>query len=89
MSSSAPWRLRVHRNVPKKLARLPYDMRVRIERTIDALPENPYAGDVEKLRGEAFMWRRRVGVYRIFFELVPTERVVFVFHVERRTSSTY
>ena len=89
MNSDAPWRLRVHASVPKEPARFPRDIRIRLERTIDALPESPYAGDLEKLKGEALMWRRRVGSYRIFFELIPAEKVVFVFWVERRTSSTY
>ena len=89
MSSDALWRLRVHASVPKKLARFPRDIRIRLECIIDALPENPYAGDIEKIKGEALMWRRRVGSYRIFFELIPAEKVVFVFWVERRTSSMY
>lgn len=89
MSSSDAWRLQVRESATKKLSRFPHKDRVRLEHVIELLPQNPYAGDIEKMKGEALVWRRRVGNYRIFFELVFSERVVAVFKVERRTSSTY
>ncbi len=89
MSSSNGWQLRVRESVTKQLSRLPHQDRVRLERVIELLPSNPYAGDIEKMKGEAVVWRRRVGNYRVFYELIPSEKVVAVFRVERRTSSTY
>ncbi|MBI2175635.1 MAG: type II toxin-antitoxin system RelE/ParE family toxin [Parcubacteria group bacterium] len=56
---------------------------------IDTFTENPYRGDVEKLTGEEYTWRRRVGVYRILYNILPRERAVEVFDVCRRTSKTY
>jgi len=41
------------------------------------------------MRGEENIWRRRVGAFRVFYELLPQEKVVYVFHVKRRTSKTY
>ncbi|PIQ07418.1 MAG: hypothetical protein COW72_00415 [Candidatus Nealsonbacteria bacterium CG18_big_fil_WC_8_21_14_2_50_37_10] len=43
----------------------------------------------KKMRGEKNVWRRRVGAYRIFYELIQKEKVIHVFWVERRTSKTY
>lgn len=89
MSSNAEWRLYVRESVVKELSRCPPKDRVRLEHVIAALPQNPYAGDVEKMKGETLIWRRRVGNYRVFYELIPAERTIAVFRVERRTSSTY
>lgn len=50
---------------------------------------NPYAGDIVKLEGANNTWRRRVGSYRVFYEIIPGDKVIHVFRVERRTSKTY
>jgi len=41
------------------------------------------------MKGEENVWRRRVGAYRIFYELISKEKTINVFRVERRTSKTY
>lgn len=54
---------------------------------INAMAEDPFAGDIKKLgAGE---YRRRIGSYRIFFDIRREDRVVSVTRVERRTSTTY
>jgi len=50
---------------------------------------SPYAGDIEKMEGEAYAWRRRIGSYRLFYEVHQGDRNVYVFRIERRTSKTY
>jgi mRNA interferase RelE/StbE len=61
----------------------------RILFVIEHLTEDPFFGDIKKMKGEENVWRRRVGSYRISYELVFAERVLHVFGVERRTSTTY
>jgi len=73
----------------KDIAVFPRKDRERLSQIIEDLARNPYVGDIEKMRGEENTWRRRVGAFRIFYELFPQEKVIFVFHVERRTSKTY
>jgi mRNA-degrading endonuclease RelE of RelBE toxin-antitoxin system len=41
------------------------------------------------MKGEENVWRRRAGAYRIFYELIPKTKIIYVFRVERRTSKTY
>lgn len=89
MNSSASWTLRIRDKVYKALAKFPSNDRRRITEVIEKLPLDPYIGDVEKMRDEENAWRRRVGVFRIFYEILPHDRVIYVFHVERRTSKTY
>jgi mRNA-degrading endonuclease RelE of RelBE toxin-antitoxin system len=50
--------------------------------------QDPFRGDVRKLQGLPGL-RRRVGNWRIFFEIVAEHRQVVVTAVERRTSTTY
>ena len=89
MNSKANWALKVREKVYKDISRFPVEDRERIIRVIENLPNNPYAGDIEKMKGEERMWRRRIGDYRIFYEIIPQDRVIYVFKVERRTSNTY
>jgi mRNA-degrading endonuclease RelE of RelBE toxin-antitoxin system len=51
--------------------------------------ENPLRGDIRKLQVGREGFRRRVGDWRIFFDLDPEERRVVVTAFERRTSTTY
>ena len=50
---------------------------------------NPYAGDIEKMEGTEDIWRRRIGAYRITYEIRTKEKMVYVFEVAHRTSNTY
>ena len=50
---------------------------------------NPFLGDVRKLRGGGEGFRRRVGDWRIFFDIHSEEHRVVVTAIERRTSTTY
>ena len=36
-----------------------------------------------------FGWRRRVGNYRVIYDLIPEQRVIIVSRIERRTTTTY
>jgi len=50
---------------------------------------SPYVGDIEKIAGEMHTWRRRVGNYRILYELDAGEKLISVVDIRRRTTSTY
>ena len=89
MSLSKSWGLRVDPAVFKALKRIPRrDAEVLLE-VIRLLPVNPYFGDIHKMKGENNVWRRRAGSYRIFYKIDVVNRVILVFHLERRTSKTY
>ena len=53
------------------------------------MSDDPFFGDIVKLGGEGKLWRRRVGSYRIFYELMFEKRIVIIHQVERRSSKTY
>jgi mRNA-degrading endonuclease RelE of RelBE toxin-antitoxin system len=89
MPSPEPWVLRIDPSVLKELEQIPRSDAKRILQTIKGIPLNPYYGDIQKMKGEENSWRRRIGSYRLFYRLLQKEKVVLIFHLERRTSTTY
>jgi len=72
----------------KALKRVPASDRTRIVSALNEMAENPFGGDIRKLQGLPG-FRRRVGNWRIFFEVVPERMHLVIAAIERRTSTTY
>ena len=60
-----------------------------IDEAFEAMRTDPYGGDIKFLRGAGNTMRRRVGDWRILFELYKDRRLVVVLGVKRRGSKTY
>lgn len=88
-SLNKSWRFVLVDQAKKQLRRIPVGDRERISRALDAIENDPWSGDVDKLGGDEISWRRRVGNYRIIFDILSAERKIFVYEIRRRTSSTY
>jgi mRNA-degrading endonuclease RelE of RelBE toxin-antitoxin system len=84
-----PWLVVLAGPAQKSLKRTPSNDQARIRFALDAMEENPFQGDVRKLQGGREGFRRRVGDWRIFFDLDLEEHRVVVTAIERRTSTTY
>jgi len=89
MNSSKNWVLQIDPIVLKFLSKIPRHDAERILLTIEELPANPFSGDIQKMSGEENIWRKRIGAYRVRFEILKAEKVIHVFRAERRTSKTY
>ena len=89
MKFSQNWDLKIDPSVFKSLQKIPQSDAKKILKVINLLTANPYFGDIQKMKGERNAWRRRVGSYRIFFKLIAEKKIILVFHLERRTSTTY
>ncbi|OGH67048.1 hypothetical protein A3I84_01400 [Candidatus Nomurabacteria bacterium RIFCSPLOWO2_02_FULL_36_8] len=89
MNLEKKWELKIDLGVHKDLSKVPKDYAKKILDVILLLEDNPYAGDIEKIKGEENIWRRRTGSYRIFYEIYPEFNFVHVLWVERRSSKTY
>lgn len=72
----------------KSLKRIPAADRTRIVAALGEMQENPFRGDIRKLQGLPG-FRRRIGNWRILFEVIVARRHVVVAAIERRTSTTY
>lgn len=75
-------------NLAKKhLGRIPKEEAGQIFEAIEEMRASPFSGDVAKLNKNN--WRRRVGNYRIIFQILPKESTIFVLGIARRASTTY
>ena len=83
------WELHLRKKAKKALLRFPEEDQRRIALVLHEIATNPYAGDIEKMGGEDSTWRRRVGAYRIFYQVLVIEKAIYVFRIESRTSKTY
>ena len=83
------WTLTVARDARKALERLPSRERARVLATLVGMGEDPFSGDVKHLRNFSPAFRRRVGSYRILFDVFPNERRIQVQAIERRSDRTY
>jgi len=88
MSLPANWDLQVDPDVLRVLKKLPRHYAEVILEVIRLLPVDPYFGDIQKMKGEINVWRRRVGAYRVFYKIKITEKVILVFALEHRSSKT-
>ncbi|MEK6819367.1 MAG: type II toxin-antitoxin system RelE/ParE family toxin, partial [Nanoarchaeota archaeon] len=71
MNSKVNWALQIDPRLAKIFKKIPQNNVKRIIAAIEQLPNNPYGGDIQKMSGEKNVWRRRVGEYRIFYEIIP------------------
>lgn len=81
------WTLIVTKPARRSLARLPDHDQERILRALDALQADPFSGDIKRVQPAA--WRRRMGEYRVFYDLLRDEHLIVVTAIKRRTSTTY
>lgn len=88
-SSKKSWRAVITSFAQKQLRRISAEDKKRVEATIQEMEKNPFGGDVVKLGGEGSRWRRRIGSHRIMYNVLYQERIVFIYDIRRRTSSTY
>jgi mRNA-degrading endonuclease RelE of RelBE toxin-antitoxin system len=72
----------------KSLDRIQKSDRKRIITALGEMQQNPFSGDIRRFHGLPG-FRRRVGHWRIFFEVGPERQHVVISAIERRTSTTY
>lgn len=83
------WTLRVAERAEKAFRKIPAKDQERIAAALLAMRRNPFSGDLARLKNQPATWRRRVGAYRIFFDVYPERLLLEVLEIRRRTSATY
>jgi len=84
-----PWIVQLARSAERTLDRAPARDRVRLFSALSAMSQDPFSGDIVRLKNLPVTFRRRVGSWRIFFDVHPERQVVSVVDNVRRTSTTY
>jgi mRNA-degrading endonuclease RelE of RelBE toxin-antitoxin system len=83
------WNLLVTGPARKQLQKLPAGDRGRVRQVLLAMQDDAFGGDLKRLTAQPTGWRRRVGNYRVLFDIDYARRFVVVHGVVRRTTSTY
>jgi mRNA-degrading endonuclease RelE of RelBE toxin-antitoxin system len=84
------WNLVLAAAASKALKRAPPKDQKRLLAVIQAMQQDPFGGDLVRLQGtQPAAWRRRVGSWRILFDVYPDRQLVAVADILRRTSTTY
>jgi mRNA-degrading endonuclease RelE of RelBE toxin-antitoxin system len=69
---------------------MPANDRSRVNAALNAMKGDPFSGDVTALKGEyRGLFRRRVGSWRLIFELDRQRHLIMVHDILRRSSRTY
>jgi mRNA interferase RelE/StbE len=83
------WTLHITGPAQKEFQKLPAKDQARVKNALLAMQQDPFSGDIKRLKGQALAWRRRVGNYRIVYDLHVQEQRIVVAGILRRTSTTY
>ena len=79
-----PFSIRLKPSVEKDLRKLPASVVKNVIEAFERLAEEPSVPPDRKLSGTDRTWRRRVGDYRIVYELDLPEHTVIIHYVRHR-----
>ncbi|HVY59360.1 MAG TPA: type II toxin-antitoxin system RelE/ParE family toxin [Xanthobacteraceae bacterium] len=84
------WDFLLARAAERSLRSMPQQDQARVNAALNAMKQDPFDGDVAALKGEYHgLFRRRVGAWRIIFELDPDRHRILVHDILHRSSTTY
>ena len=83
------WGLVITKPAARHLREVPRGDLERINEAFKDMCSDPYHGDIKFLRGTNRILRRRIGNWRIEFEVHPDQRLIVILAVTRRSSTTY
>ena len=81
------WAVFITGPAKKQLKKIPKEIAGRIRKILREMKADPFASNVTKLTDNT--WRRRVGSYRIVFDVLLKEKTILILAILRRTSTTY
>ena len=82
------WGLLIANRAKRQFRRLSPSERDTIDQALLEMRDNPFHGDVKFLRGLGSL-RRRVGDWRILYDLDEAQKIIRVTAIKRRGSNTY
>ena len=75
------WKVHIAKRAEKQLAKIPAKSPALILAALNEMQNNPFGGDVKRLKSERSVWRLRVGAYGVFFDVFPERRRVDVLEI--------
>ncbi|MFA5615138.1 MAG: type II toxin-antitoxin system RelE/ParE family toxin [Methanoculleus sp.] len=83
----AGYAIRVRASVEKDIAELPRPLTMRILQSIEDLSGTPLPSGARKLSGTEYLYRLRVGDYRIIYAVHHAEQEVIILYIRHRRSA--
>jgi len=85
------WVCKLSNAASKDLRAIPKQYQILIGQAIDEMEVDPFSGDVCPIKSGTFKgcFRRRVGKYRIIFDLIYNQKIVLIARILRRGDTTY
>jgi mRNA interferase RelE/StbE len=83
------WDLVVANSTRRALRDIPRGDLEHINSAFEQMRSDPYDGDITFLKGTSRTLRRRVGAWRVLFEVHADRRLVIILDVVRRRTNTY
>jgi len=83
------WNLNIANCVKKEARKIPKKDFVQIKAVIESMRTDPFIGDRQKLKGKDSEYRRRVGNWRVFFQINKKTKTITIMHIRKRDSRTY
>jgi mRNA interferase RelE/StbE len=83
------WTIQLSGPAQKDFRRLPPKDRARVKSALLAMEQDPFRGDIKRLQGNPSGWRRRVGNFRIIYDIYFDQHLIVIAGILRRTSTTY
>ena len=83
------WGLVITKPAVRNLDEVPRADVEHINAAFEEMRADPYGGDIKFLKGTKRTLRRRVGSWRILFDVNADQRIVVILGVFRRSSNTY
>jgi len=73
------------KSAKKELQKLDQNVYVKLRAAIDKLAQSPRPPQSKKLVGSTTLWRLRVGVYRVIYDIQDKKLVVLIIKVGHRS----
>jgi mRNA interferase RelE/StbE len=75
---------KIARSASQSIEGLDSYLQEKIIQRLEELQNNPFLGDIQKIKGKADIYRLRIGDYRLYYRLFPNEGVIEILLFERR-----
>ena len=79
-----PFRVVLSKGAAKALAKFDRGLQTRIAQAVDTIAQDPFAPSYRQLKGSPSARRARVGNYRIVFEAIADQLIVYVIRIRHR-----
>ncbi len=78
------YRIHIRRSMQRQLETLPGNIRQRIRRFVNTLPDNPHPDGASHLREHPHIWRYRIERWRVVWRIYEEERLIVVVKIGQK-----